>query len=103
MAAGTLVPTGNIPLTYMYCKLAVDNLWHLRGGFGASHRHPQRGFRNSEQAAVLHFSLQLLQVGSSLNYGSLVGSLSVRRVPYYIGDLKKDLNLENYRCPLQCL
>ena len=34
-------------------------------------------------------------MGSSLNLGSLLGSLFIS-VPYFIGDLKRDPNFENY-------
>ena len=34
-------------------------------------------------------------MGSSLKLGSLLGSLFLR-VPYYIGDLKRDPSLENH-------
>ena len=35
-------------------------------------------------------------MGSSLNSGPLLGVLFYMRVPYYIGDLKRDPTLENY-------
>ena len=55
--------------------------------------------RNPEQpcAAPKPHDKASTHVGSSLNWVSLLGSFFIR-VPYYIVDLKRDPNLENYLC-----